>query len=178
MESFIQSKRLRPQGFEDHVQEAGVGVQQAEHQQAHQHLGDEVGQEHHGLADLAEGLGLDFLEQDGHRDRQQIIQQDERQVEQDGVLRQRPQLAGLGHEVKVFQAHEGAAEDALAVVVVDERHIDARQRRVAERDEVDDRRHAHQNQRLGIEQLLRQRSFHRVRRRFSRIDGCHGPPPN
>ena len=56
----------------------------------------------------------------------------------------------------VFEADKRASENALAVVVVDKRNIDARQRCIAESYEIDDGRNAHENQSLGIPDLFSQ----------------------
>ena len=139
--------------LDQRVERAGVVVQEVERDDADQHGRDEERQEHRGLADLLEERRADLVEHDRDRDLQDVPQHDEREVVEDRVPRQQPELAGLEEELEVLEPDERAAEDPVAVVEVGEGDPDAGERGVVEDDEEHDRRDAHEQEHLAVRDL-------------------------
>ena len=104
-------------------------------------------QEHERLGHFFEPFLADFVKENGDDDLQHVPQQDKSQIVHDRIKSQPPQVPGHHEKFEIVEADERTAENAVRVVVFNERKIQARHWQISEHDEKQDGRQTHQQQR-------------------------------
>ena len=142
-----------PARVPDQVGDEAEGViEQVINQQGNQNIRNEVGKEHDALGGFFVSLEGDLIQQDREGQLQDVADDDEGQVVENGIFQQEPELAGGEEELEVLQPDKGTGKNALVILEIGEGDIGAGHGQIGKHQEEDDCRQAHQDQGFVLHQ--------------------------
>ena len=141
------------------VDNAHIGSKKTVDQSANYDPGDKVGEEHHALGKLLKTLGLDLIKENRQGDGHNQAQDQTPEIDVQGIPNGFGTHAGAEEEIlKVLQANEFTAEDAIQQVILGECHPQAGHGNKIEQDHEEQTGNTHQIQCVVFLHFMKERT--------------------